>query len=187
MLLQFELDYPNELITSVKGTLKIFSSSDMRATSLIFKTSKGRTSPTFGTVSDSDLVEFTLESIGCALVGFHGRFHSGLILCDIGAYFNPMAPPRTSEKLEAQGCDRGISWDDGVLDGVRKLYVGQSEYGVAFLKFVYEKNTQLFIGDDHGNQRILEVKEVIIIIRIFHVYNLYIKLNLFAVRARVSE
>lgn len=128
----------------------------MRVTSLIFKSSEGRTSPTFGVVSGT---KFVLENKGCAVAGFHGR-HNDRDLVAIGAYFSLMPPP-TAEKLRPQGGCRGVSWDDGVFEGVRKLYVGHCGNGVSFLKFVYDKDTRMVIGDDHGNKTPLEVKEVI--------------------------
>lgn len=163
--MQFELEYPTELITSVDGTFKAvdntfkgFTTPRMSITSLVFfKTSKGRTSKTFGSVSGT---KFVLESKGFALVGFHGWIQDHNCLGAIGAYFSPLPPPTTVEKLEAQGCDQGASWDDGIYDGVRKIYVGQRGYGIAFLKFVYDKDNQMVIGDDHGNKTPLEVKEV---------------------------
>jgi len=154
--LQFELDYPNELITSVEGTMKSFSRSEIRISSLTFKTSKGRTSPTIGIASGT---KFLLASKGCAVVGFYGR-HDDRDLVAIGAYFSPLPPP-TAEKLQAQGGNQGDSWDDGVFEGVRKLYVGQGKNCVAFLKVVYDSNTQVVIGEDHGNKTLFEVKEVI--------------------------
>ncbi|KAL1196230.1 Jacalin-related lectin 14 [Cardamine amara subsp. amara] len=151
---EFELDYPNEVITSVEGTLKSFGATDMRVTSLIFKSSQGRTSPTFGTVSGT---KFLLENKGCAVVGFHGS-HNDRDLVAIGAYYSPMPPP-TAVKLRPQGGCRGSSWDDGVFEGVKKLYVGQCGNGVSFLKVVYDKDTRMVIGDDHGNKTPLEIKE----------------------------
>ncbi|CAA7029692.1 unnamed protein product [Microthlaspi erraticum] len=111
---EFELDYPNEFITSVDGTFKAVDSTfkgsttpRMSITSLVFRTSKGRTSKTFGSVSGT---KFVLESKGCALVGFHGWIHRNF-LGAIGAYFSPLPPPSTVEKLEAQGCNnQGASW-----------------------------------------------------------------------------
>lgn len=153
--MQFELDYPNEVITYVEGTFKRFGPGKTRVTSLIFKSSEGRTSSTFGVVYGT---KFVLEKKGCAVVGFHGR-HDDRDLVSIGAYFSPMPPP-TAEKLRAQGGLRGESWDDGVFDGVRKLYVGQGDNGVAFLKVVYGRDTRIIIGEDHGNTTPLDVKEV---------------------------
>lgn len=155
-MLQFELDYPNEMITYVEGTFKSFASGKIRVTSLIFKSSEGRTSQTFGNVSGT---KFVLEKKGCAVVGFHGR-HDDRDLVAIGAYYSQIPPP-TAEKLRPQGGCRGGSWDDGVYDNVRKIYVGQCENGIAFLKFVYDKDTRMVIGDDHGNKTPLEIKEVI--------------------------
>ncbi|CAH2047874.1 unnamed protein product [Thlaspi arvense] len=151
---EFELDYPNEVITYVEGTYKRFGPGKVRVTSLVFKSSEGRTSPTFGIVSGT---KFVLENKGCAVVGFHGR-QDDRDLVAIGAYFSPMPPP-TAEKLRPQGGLRGDSWDDGVFEGVRKLYVGQDDNGVAFLKVVYGKDTKMVIGEDHGHKTPLDVKE----------------------------
>ncbi|CAH8340750.1 unnamed protein product, partial [Eruca vesicaria subsp. sativa] len=151
---KFELDYPNEVITSVEGTFKRFGPGKTRVTSLIFKSSEGRTSPTFGLTNGT---KFVLESKGCAVVGFHGR-HDDRDLVSIGAHFSPLPPP-TAEKLRPQGGLRGESWDDGVFEGVRKLYVGQGDNGIVFLKVVYGRDTRIFIGEDHGNTTPLEVKE----------------------------
>jgi len=129
----------------------------MCVTSLVFKTSKGRISPTYGSVTGT---KFVLETKGCALAGFHG-WAFPCFLTAIGAYFSPLPCPPNAEKLEARGYDRGAFWD-----GVRKIYVGQCENGIAFLKFVYDKDTRMVIGDDHGNKTPLEVKEVILIIKL---------------------
>ncbi|CAA7029695.1 unnamed protein product [Microthlaspi erraticum] len=155
-LVEFELDYPNEFITSMDGTFTGSRAIKMNITSLVFKTSKGRSSPTFGIVTRT---KFVLETKGCAIVGFHGRtfFDS---LSAIGAYFASLPLPPTAEKLEARGYDRGACWDDGVYDGVRKIYIGQCENGIAFLKFVYDKDVRMVIGNDHGNKTPLEVKEL---------------------------
>ncbi|EFH64356.1 hypothetical protein ARALYDRAFT_338247 [Arabidopsis lyrata subsp. lyrata] len=127
---KFELDYPNEFITSVDGTFKYSSIRKVNCvTSLVFKTSKGKISPTFGSVTGT---KFVLETKGCALVGFHGWTFLPYLTA-IGAYFSPLPLPPTAEKLESQGYDRGAFWDDGVYDGVRKIYVGQRENGIAFL------------------------------------------------------
>lgn len=97
-LLQFVLDYPNEAITSVEGIATAldnyqttFRTGNMMVKSLTFKTSKGRTSPTFGNVFGYIPKEFVLESKGCAIVGFHGRASHDCIHA-LGAYFFPIPP-----------------------------------------------------------------------------------------------
>lgn len=62
----------------------------------------------------------------------------------------------------SQGGDGGALWEDGVFDSVRKIYVGQGDIGISFLKFVYKEDTKLVsTGDDHGSKKLLDVKEVI--------------------------
>jgi len=102
---EFVVDYPNEYLTSVEGT-NVYIYPQAVLTSLTFKTSKGRTSPSFGNVFGPNLVEFVLERKGCALVGFHGRSMYN-ILHTLGAYFFPMPSPEDGEKLEEQGGDGG--------------------------------------------------------------------------------
>ncbi|ESQ30659.1 hypothetical protein EUTSA_v10011434mg [Eutrema salsugineum] len=104
---EFVLDYPNEFLTSVKGTTTDAYPSTM-ITSLTFKTSKGRTSPTFGNQFCSSLIEFVLEREGSAIVGFHGRSNC-YALHALGAYFFPLPPPHDGEKLKEQDGDGGLS------------------------------------------------------------------------------
>ena len=163
------VDYPNEFITSVEGTFEGYENRvqhpDRRITSLIFKTSKEKTSKIFGAVDGKKPVKFVLERKDCALVGFHGWF-SNQNLSTLGAYIFPLPPPPSDsyvDKLEAQGGDGGVSWDGGAnFDGVKKIYIGNCEIGVAFVKFLYDKETEVVVGEDHGRKTLNEVKEVII-------------------------
>ncbi|XP_010479705.1 PREDICTED: jacalin-related lectin 9 [Camelina sativa] len=85
---EFVIDYPNEYLTSVEGTHNYILFPDhyvLVITSLSFKTSKGRVSPTYGVVSGT---KFVLESQGNAIVGFHGR--DGGAFDAIGVYFSPI-------------------------------------------------------------------------------------------------
>ncbi|CAA7020338.1 unnamed protein product [Microthlaspi erraticum] len=68
--------------------------------SLTIKTSKERTSPTFGNAVGDNLVDFVLESKGCALVGFYGWCSYGLVH-SLGAYSYPMPFVQDPAKLEA--------------------------------------------------------------------------------------
>ncbi|KAL1208670.1 Jacalin-related lectin 23 [Cardamine amara subsp. amara] len=110
---EFSVDYPNEYITSVEGTYACPATTTV-ITSILFKTSNGRTSPTFGNQN------FVLESNGQKLVGFHGR--NGLGLDALGAYF--LSESTFPKRLEPQGGPGGGIWDDKVYDDIRKVYVG---------------------------------------------------------------
>jgi len=101
------------------------------------------------------------ESKGRALVGLHGRCCWAIDA--LGAHFGapPIPPPPPTEKLQGSGGDGGESWDDGAFDGVRKIYVGQGENGIASVKFVYDKNNQLVLGEEHGKHTLLGYEEVI--------------------------
>ncbi|CAE6231550.1 unnamed protein product [Arabidopsis arenosa] len=152
---EFVVDFPNEFITSVMGTMN-----SSQVTTLIFKTSKGRTSHMSG-CHTSDSVEFVLERKGCAIVGFHGWYKPGMYITALGAYSFPMPVAPTAEKLEAQGCAGGAPWDDGShFEGVRKIYIGTGEDGIVSVKFLYENDThEIVVGDDHGNKNLLRHEE----------------------------
>lgn len=167
------MDYPNEYVTSVEGTYNFCGD----VTSLTFKTSKGRVSTGFGRASGS---KFVLAVKDHMLVGFCGR--NGLILnclSALGAHFappvsatvapvptpvpTPVAPvpaPVPAKKLEAKGGDHGAAWDDGFYEDVRKIYVGQGESGVSFIKFDYDVGKKLVAGDGHGKMSLLGTEEV---------------------------
>ncbi|CAH2060213.1 unnamed protein product [Thlaspi arvense] len=152
---EFVVDYPTEYIIAVEGTCDIVSNpTQNRVRSLTIKTSNGRTSPIFGNVAAS---KFVLQSNGSPLIGFHGRAAGALDA--IGAYFSGLTPPPPAEKLQAKGGEGGDPWNDGVFDAVRKIYVGQGENGITAVKFVYDKDSQVVEGDDHGKTTLLGYEE----------------------------
>ncbi|CAH8316204.1 unnamed protein product [Eruca vesicaria subsp. sativa] len=53
-------------------------------------------------------------------------------------------------KLEAKGGKKGNVWDDGVHENVRKVYVGQGQSCISFVKFEYVDDSEVVIGDEHG-------------------------------------
>ncbi|XP_010421310.2 PREDICTED: myrosinase-binding protein 2-like [Camelina sativa] len=142
-LKEFDVDYPNECITSVGGSYDhVIRYKTVLIKSLIFKTSYGRTSPTFG---DSSGKEFMLEGKnGGKLIGFHGR--SGQAIDAIGAYFSLV------EKTAAMGGNMGGAFDDGVFDGVKKITVGKDIDCVSYIKIEYEKDGK-FETCEHGTIR----------------------------------
>lgn len=68
-----------------------------------------------------------------------------------------------AQKLEAKGGKKGGVWDDGVHDGIRKVYVGQGQDCIAFVKFEYVDGSEVVVGDEHGKKTLLGTEEVIII------------------------
>ncbi|KAL9310137.1 Jacalin-related lectin 18 [Arabidopsis thaliana] len=150
---EFVVNYPYEFITSVEGTFT--NEEDPHVASLTFKTSKGRISSTFGTPGTK---KFVLQSKGCGVVGFHGVLSID-DLSGLGAYFRLLPPLPDGEKVEAKGGDGGAPWDDGGFDCIRKIYIGHSEMGIAFVKFLYDKDNKVVVGDDHGSKTLLGVDE----------------------------
>jgi len=154
-------DYPNEYIISVECTYDIEIKSEQRLVrSVMFKTSKGKTSKVFGRPSAE---KFVLENNGSALVGFHGGFNYGLEV--LGAYFSPLIPspppPPSAEKLQLEGGEAvGDPWDDGVFNGVREVHLEDGE-SIA-LKFVYDKDVQVTELKVHGEPSGIGFNEVII-------------------------
>ena len=68
-----------------------------------------------------------------------------------------------AQKLEAKGGEKGAVWDDGVHENVKKVYVGQGQDCIAFVKFEYVDGSQVVVGDEHGKETLLGVEEVLII------------------------
>ncbi|XP_010535270.1 PREDICTED: jacalin-related lectin 5-like [Tarenaya hassleriana] len=149
---EFAVEYPDEYITSVKGSYdKVFGSDSEVITSLTFETSKGRISQPYGIVAGT---EFKLDGKGGKLLGFHG--HASDVVHGLGAYFVQSSTPLTpAKKLQAKGGDAGSEWDDGVYDGVKKVLVGQGDIGISFVKFVYANGTETVVGDDRGKKTLL--------------------------------
>ncbi|XP_010545655.1 PREDICTED: myrosinase-binding protein 1-like [Tarenaya hassleriana] len=144
----------DEYITSVEVYYeKVYGTPSDVIMALIFKTSKGRTSQPFGIVSGTKAV---LDGKGGKLLGFHGR--AGEVLNAIGAYFSATAASSLApaKKIEAQGGDFGDLWDDGAHDGVRKVHVGQGDSSVVYVKFEYDKGSNLVVGAGHGKKTLLE-------------------------------
>ncbi|KAG7625462.1 putative jacalin-like lectin domain-containing protein [Arabidopsis thaliana] len=128
---------------------------------------KCRISPVFGKVSSK---KFVLA----VLVGFRGRnSESDNALRALGANFAPVPAPVApvpapvptqvpAKKLEAKGGDGGAMWDDGFYEDVRKVYVGQGDSGVSFVKFEYANRKELVAGVGHGKMSILGTEEFVL-------------------------
>ena len=56
------------------------------------------------------------------------------------------------------GGNKGNAFDDGIMDGVKKITVGADEYSITYIKIEYEKEGKDEIRD-HGTKR-GELKEV---------------------------
>lgn len=155
-MLQFVLGYPDEYIKSVEATYQkpnIFSNTVI--TSLKFETSKGRTS-FFGYNVGK---KFVLEQKGHRLVGFHGKEDAAIDA--IGAYFGPVPTPTPlipSKKLPAIGGNEGVTWDDGVYDGVRKILVGQGNDGVSLSSLSTVRAKNLYQEMTMGRRHYSELK-----------------------------
>ncbi|CAN6886359.1 unnamed protein product, partial [Brassica oleracea] len=72
-------------------------------------------------------------------------------------------------KLEAQGGKKGNVWDDGVHENVRKVYVGQGQDCISFLKFEYVDGSEVVIGDEHG-EKTQEVEEFVVDVDDYIIY-----------------
>lgn len=124
---------------------------------LQFKTSYGRTSQRFGKPGYGSK-EFELEGKnGTKLVGLHGR--SGGFLDSIGAHF--VLVSSTFKQVKPLGGSGGVSWDDGVYEGVKKVCVGEDGERVSYVEFEYGKGGQS-ITHSHGKKPQEKPKEVYI-------------------------
>nr|BAJ34021.1 unnamed protein product [Eutrema halophilum] len=95
------------------------------------------------------------------IVGFHGTASD--VIHSLGAYIVSSSTPVTpSNTIPAQGGDAGVAWDDGVHDGVKKIYVGQGDSSVTYFKAEYEKASKPVIGSDHGKKSLLGAEEFVL-------------------------
>lgn len=138
---------------------KLFGTPVEIITALIFKTFKGIVSQPFGLASGTEA-----ELGGGKIVGFHGS--SSDAIHSLGAYITPsttpVIPPASGgpTKLEAQGGRGGDIWDDGgVYETVKKVYVGQGDSGVVYVKFDYVKDGKI-VSLEHGKKTLLDPEEV---------------------------
>ena len=69
-----------------------------------------------------------------------------------------------------KGGKQGNAWDDGVHENVRKVYVGQGQDCISFVKFEYVDGSEVVAGDEHGEQT-QQVEEVLIYIYIYILSN----------------
>ena len=56
------------------------------------------------------------------------------------------------------GGNKGNTFDDGILDGVKKIIIAADEYSITYIKIEYEKDGKVEIRE-HGTNR-GELKEV---------------------------
>ncbi|CAF2214309.1 unnamed protein product [Brassica napus] len=150
---EFMVNHPYEYITSVEGSYDVIQPYNcIVLTSLTFKTSKQRTSPTIGKVVGT---KFVLECKGNGISGFHGRV--GFCVEGIGAYYSPFPPcPCHSENL--QGNERGVFVDDHLFENAKKVCVGQDDVGIASLKFEYANGTRTWM-EGNGNKTLISYSE----------------------------
>ncbi|KAL0743312.1 hypothetical protein Bca4012_084825 [Brassica carinata] len=74
-----------------------------------------------------------------------------------------------AQKLDAKGGKKGNVWDDGVHENVRKVYLGKGQDCISFVKFEYVDDSEVVIGDQHGEQT-QEVEEFVVDVDDYIVY-----------------
>ncbi|CAG7908199.1 unnamed protein product [Brassica rapa] len=139
---EFIIEYPGEHITAVEGSYnKVALIATEVITSLVFKTSKGRTSPTFGPnlFGVVNGTKFKFEDEGKKIVGFHGRSDNAIDALGVYLVLDSLTTPFPLYKLDAQGGTEGRVWDDGSFDGVRTVRVCQDDHRITYLEFEYDK------------------------------------------------
>ncbi|VVB00505.1 unnamed protein product [Arabis nemorensis] len=106
-------------------------------------------------LSEDDGTPFSLQVKNKKIIGVHRFANSNLT--SPGTYFvlNRCSSPN---KVEAQGGNGGTTFDDGSFDHVRKVYIGQGDSGVAYVKFEYEKDGNIETRE-HGKKTLLGTEE----------------------------
>lgn len=138
--LQFEINYLyNEHLVYVEGYYDVASGVIQ---SLQFKTNF-RTSEMLGYEKGK---KFLLGDKGKKIVGFHG--YADKYLYSLGAYFTTVP----IIKSECRGGTGGISWDDGVFESIRTVYVSYNTTNIKSITFHYHNRT--VVERQHGWQSI---------------------------------
>jgi len=156
---------PDEYITDVTGYYKSSGAEDAVA-ALAFKTNKTEYGPYGNKTGNQFSIHAPKDN---QIAGFQGI--SSNVLNSIDVHFAPLPSSVSSSspssalgqanKVEAQGGKGGTPWDDGAHEHVRKVYVGQGDSGVTYVKFEYEKAGNRETRE-HGKKTLLgaEVFEV---------------------------
>ncbi|XP_023640432.1 myrosinase-binding protein 2 [Capsella rubella] len=110
-------------------------------TELGFETSRGRASQIFGMhptkiSTSTHSVAFHLGADGKKFAGLHGR--AGDVIHALGGHFDMVSSAHTPMPSVPKGGNYGTTWDDGAYDeGVKKLWVGESDRHLSYIKFQY--------------------------------------------------
>ncbi|KAJ4893782.1 Jacalin-related lectin 34 [Raphanus sativus] len=164
---EFELA-SDEYITIVEGYYdKILGSDGL--TSLTFHTNKN----TYGPYGLQGSTHFDIKAEGYKITGFHGR--AGDTITAIGVYLAPvgtipLTPAEPTEKLE----DGRTTWDDGVYDKVKKVFIGLGQDGIASVKFEYINGSQVVYGVEHGTPTLPGFEEIIKLYKEYY-YSAYVE------------
>lgn len=155
---------PDEYITDVTGYYKTTGTEDA-ITALAFKTNKTE----YGPYGNKTRNQFSIHAPkDNQIAGFQGI--SSNVLNSIDVHFGPL-PSTTSasstpssalsqaNKVDAHGGKGGSSFDDGPHDHVRRVFVGQGDSGVTYVKFEYEKSGNKETRE-HGKKTLLGAEVV---------------------------
>lgn len=132
----FAVDYPDEYITGIGGYFYRYI--DNMVLELQLDTSRGRSSQVFGTphptvrrVMGATAVDMVAN--GKALVGLYGR--SGDVIYELEGRFATVA--YVHKLPQCEGGTSGFTWDDGTYEGVNKVWVGESDGHLSYIKFEF--------------------------------------------------
>ncbi|KAK1427341.1 hypothetical protein QVD17_16024 [Tagetes erecta] len=174
------IDYPNEYLKSISGTLGNFDGSCV-VTSVCFNTNQNRYGP-YGTKNGNG---FSYDGEGGVIVGFFGRANK--YVSAIGVYVMPESlvsdlnstnggniMPQLSSSMSRiamsrdagpWGASGGKPWDDGIFSTVTRVYVHLGKLNVIYaLQFEYTKRdgrsvlSQIHGGNDGSRILLAEHK-----------------------------
>lgn len=144
MVLQVELDYPEEYITSMsgyygrQGGLTVIKS-------LTFQSSRR----VYGPYGKEEGKNFQCWPRIGKLVGLYGK--SGTYLDSIGAYFAPAFHKDPITTAGPYGIDSGKQWDDGTHTNIRSIFIS---YGVVIdgIRCYYDDSGKPESAEEHGGR-----------------------------------
>ncbi|CAN1824127.1 Jacalin-related lectin 3, partial [Linum perenne] len=147
-------DYPSEILTHITGYYgSTFSRGPTIIRSITFHTNRRK----YGPFGDEQGTCFTSGSNNGKIVGFHGR--KGNFLDSIGVHVmegtkslsRPLIEPPATWRSEAWGGERGKDWDDGVFNGVKRIFLTRGE-AIYCIQVQYESNGGQFVWSPrHGS------------------------------------
>ncbi|KAF8013790.1 hypothetical protein BT93_I1595 [Corymbia citriodora subsp. variegata] len=148
-IVQIELDYPREYLTSISGYKREDGDGNINndiVQSLTFHSNRRRHGP-FGKETGK---YFWYPSTGSKIIGFYGTWDR--TLKSIGVYAEPIPSLYPFKTIGPFGNSDGTPWDDGVHTDVRGIYMDFAGGGIYGISIGYDDNGSFVHCSRHGRE-----------------------------------